>query len=155
MAWVNFWRRGGLLLLFAVASVSCSNAETYELRTRGTAVTVELAATPEERRVGLMHRESLPENHGMHFLFPDDATRSFWMKDTLVPLSIAYIRSDWVILEIYDMEPRSLEPVPSRNPARYALEMEQGFFEEHGIAPGVRVFPSEALLRRIENHPPR
>lgn len=71
------------------------------------------------------------------------------MKDTLIPLSIAYIRSDWVILEIYDMEPESLEAVPSRNPVRYALEVNQGFFQEAGIEPGTRVYPSEELLERI------
>jgi hypothetical protein len=96
-----------------------------------------------------MYRERLPEEQGMLFVFEDSRPRSFWMKDTLIPLSIAYMREDWVILEIYEMEPESLEPVPSINPARYALEVNRGFFEKHGIEPGAKVYPSEELLNAI------
>ena len=97
-----------------------------------------------------MHRNRLPENGGMLFIFPESRRRNFWMKNTFIPLSIAYMRGDWVILEIYEMEPESLDPVQSRNPARYALEVNRGFFAEHGIEPGARVYPSEELLSRIE-----
>lgn len=140
------------ILLFAMllGLVGCENGGTYELRIRDVRLEVEVADTPETRTRGLMFRENLPENGGMLFVFPESRRRSFWMKNTLVPLSIAYIREDWVILEIYEMEPQSLEAVPSRNPARYALEVNQGFFAEHGIEPGSRVFPSEELLSRID-----
>lgn len=144
--------RGFLLLFFLLLPlllVSCGAEETYELRIRESRLEVELAMTPESRARGLMHRESLPEDHGMLFIFEDSRPMSFWMKNTLIPLSIAYIRQDWVILEIYDMEPESLEPVSSRNPARYALEVNQGYFEDHGIEPGTRVYPSDELLSEI------
>lgn len=97
-----------------------------------------------------MYREELAYERGMLFVFSNDAVRSFWMKNTTIPLSIAYIRSDWVILEIYDMEPESLQPVQSDNPVRYALEVNQGFFAEHGIEPGDRAYPSDELRNRLE-----
>lgn len=100
---------------------------------------VEVADEPEERQRGLMYRDDLAEDHGMLFVFPGAETRSFWMKDTRVPLSIAYISSRGEILEIYDMEPLSLDPVRSRYPAQYALEVNQGAFERNGIVPGVQV----------------
>lgn len=138
-----------LLLLLPLSLLACGQQEQYELRLRDVSLDVELAITPESRARGLMHRDSLPENQGMLFVFEESSPRSFWMKNTVIPLSIAYIREDWVILEIYAMEPESLEPVRSRNPARYALEVNEGFFEEHGIEPGTRVYPSEALLEAI------
>ncbi len=98
--------------------------------------TVELARTPEEREQGLMFRQSLGADAGMLFVFDESAIRSFWMKNTTIPLSIAYIDATGRILEIHDMEPLSLEPVRSRYPARYALEVNRGRFVEVGIAPG-------------------
>ncbi|MFW6215097.1 MAG: DUF192 domain-containing protein [Alkalispirochaetaceae bacterium] len=144
-----------LLILVVLFTVGCgeAGAEEYELRLRDRTLEVELADTPEARSRGLMFRESLGEDKGMLFVFREDRRRSFWMKDTLIPLSIAYISSEWIILEIYDMEPRSLDAVPSRNPVRYALEVNQGYFEEAGITPGSRVYPSEELLDRIESSP--
>lgn len=97
---------------------------------------VELAVTEEQRARGLMFREDLAPEEGMLFVFPDSALRSFWMKDTPLPLSIAFISRAGVILEIHDMEPFSLEPVRSRYPARYALEVNRGRFSELGITPG-------------------
>ncbi|MFP4535461.1 MAG: DUF192 domain-containing protein [Spirochaetaceae bacterium] len=139
-----------IVLLFAFLGCNDGAAQTYELRLRDVTLEVEVADTPEGRTRGLMFRENLPENRGMLFVFPERSRRSFWMKNTLIPLSIAYIRDDWVILEIYEMEPESVEAVRSRNPVRYALEVNQGFFAEHGIEPGSRLFPSEELLSRIE-----
>jgi uncharacterized protein len=97
---------------------------------------LEIADDPDERAQGLMGREELPENHGMLFVFPDIERRSFWMKDTLIPLSIAYINRHGEILEIHQMEPLSRDPVPSRYPVQYALEVPRGNFERLGIAPG-------------------
>lgn len=109
---------------------------------------VEIADEPEERQRGLMYREELAEDHGMLFVFPSSETRSFWMKDTRIPLSIAYISSRGEILEIYDMEPLSLDPVPSRYPAQYALELNQSAFERNGIAVG-DVVDLDALPRWV------
>ncbi|TVR70442.1 MAG: DUF192 domain-containing protein [Spirochaetaceae bacterium] len=100
---------------------------------------VELAVTVEDRARGLMFREDLAPDQAMLFVFPDSAPRSFWMKDTPLPLSIAFISAAGVILEMYDMEPLSLDPVRSRFPARFALEVNQGRFTELGIAPGDRI----------------
>ncbi|MFP4011165.1 MAG: DUF192 domain-containing protein [Spirochaetaceae bacterium] len=102
-------------------------------------LTVEIAATPESRRRGLMHREDLPEDRGMLFVFADSEPRSFWMKDTSIPLSIAYIAEDGTITQVEELEPYSRETVPSRRPVRYALEVNRGTFARHGVGPGDRV----------------
>lgn len=97
---------------------------------------VELARTPEERARGLMRRKSLADGEGMLFIFERDETLSFWMKDTLIPLSIAFIASDGRIVEIRDMRPLDLNPVKSGRSVRYALEVPQGWFERAGVKPG-------------------
>ncbi|TVQ40255.1 MAG: DUF192 domain-containing protein [Spirochaetaceae bacterium] len=109
------------------------------LSINGHQFTVEIADTPESRSRGLMHRDRLEPRHGMLFVFEDDAPRSFWMRDTSIPLSIAFIRRDGMITEIHDMQPFSLEPVNSSAPVRYALEVNQGEFRELGIRAGARV----------------
>ncbi len=103
---------------------------------------MEIADDPYERSRGLMYRSHLPEDRGMLFIFPYPQRLSFWMKNTYVPLSIAYIGSDWVIREIYDLEPLNERPVVSKYPAQYALEVNRGWFERHGVEVGDTVkFP--------------
>ena len=101
-------------------------------------VGVEIADTDAERQTGLMGRTILPEDAGMLFVFEGEQTLSFWMRDTLIPLSVAYIDAEGRIVDIQDMQP--LDDVPphyvSAEPARYALEVNQGFFEEWGLAVG-------------------
>jgi uncharacterized membrane protein (UPF0127 family) len=97
---------------------------------------VELARTNEERARGLMGRKSLRDGEGMLFMFERDETLSFWMKDTVIPLSIAFIASDGRITEIRDMRPLDLSAVQSRRSVRYALEVPQGWFERTGIRTG-------------------
>ena len=101
-------------------------------------VGVEVADTDAERQAGLMGRTVLPEDAGMLFVFEGEQTLSFWMKDTLIPLSIAYIDAEGRIVDIQDMQP--LDDVSphyvSAEPARYALEVNQGFFEERGVMVG-------------------
>jgi len=75
----------------------------------------------------------------MLFVFPHDREVSFWMKDTSIPLSIAYMRHDGTILELHDMQPFSLDPVPSGRAVRYALEVNQGWFERNNVKVGMRV----------------
>jgi len=96
-----------------------------------------------------MHREELGPRNGMLFVFASSEPRSFWMKNTLIPLSIAYIDENWIIREIHDMTPLSLEPVPSRGPARYALEVNQGAFERLGIRVGDRIVLSDEIRTRL------
>ena len=97
---------------------------------------VEIADTPFKRSLGLMNREALDKDSGMLFVFPDQKSRSFWMKDTHIPLSIAYIGEDGVIINIENMEPLSTNSVKSSAPCRYALEVNKGWFENNGIKPG-------------------
>jgi uncharacterized membrane protein (UPF0127 family) len=135
--------------LCLIASGNCASGgekpqarlETTELtllRKDGTAATVlaELARTDEQRRRGLMGRKSLPDGEGMLFVFETDRILSFWMKDTLIPLSIAFIAYDGRILELWDMEAGSLRSISSARSARYALEVPRGWFARAGIEAG-------------------
>lgn len=143
-------RRLLLLIAAMLFTLACdAEQERYELRIAGATLEVEVVDTPEGRAQGLMDRTELDERHGMLFVFEESAPRSFWMKDTPLPLSIAYIDERLVIREIHDMEPFSLEPVRSRYPARYALEVNQGAFDRLGIGVGDRILPSQALRDRL------
>ncbi len=99
-------------------------------------IEVEIAANPKDRTRGLMYRESMPEDHGMLFLFPKEAMRAFWMKNTPLPLSIAYADAGGRIVRILDLEPHSEQPRSSGRPAKYALEMHRGWFARHGVFEG-------------------
>lgn len=98
---------------------------------------IEIADEPNERSRGLMHRETLPEDHGMLFIYPRDQRASFWMKNTLIPLDMLFISSDGRILQIArETTPFSLEPVRSRDPVRAVLEINGGLSDRLGIAAG-------------------
>jgi uncharacterized membrane protein (UPF0127 family) len=102
-------------------------------------VPVEVADTPKKREVGLMNRTSLPEDAGMIFLFDEDSSLGFWMKDTLIPLSIAFAAADGTIVRILDMEPCEADPCEIYDPGvpyRSALEVNQGAFSRWGVAEG-------------------
>jgi uncharacterized protein len=103
-------------------------------------VRVEIADTDAERQRGLMGRTALAEDQGMLFVFGGEQELSFWMKNTLIPLSIAFMDSEGRIVDIQDMKPLDDDPphYVSAEPARYALEVNQGFFEERGIKVGDR-----------------
>ena len=128
-----------LVLLLVLSSFSCSKDEvlqTRDIRINQWNLTVEIADTQKSQEKGLMKRKSLDEDRGMLFVYDRDSRKSFWMKNTLIPLSIAYIAADGTIREIYDMEPLSTRIVDSRYSVRYALEVNQGAFDMHGIKPG-------------------
>jgi uncharacterized protein len=110
-------------------TINASSGEEVELE-------VEIAENDSDRSQGLMYRESLGEECGMLFVFEEEQQLSFWMRNTLVPLSIAYIDSEGEIVSIHDMEPLDETSVPSEGPAMYALEVNQGFFEEEGVEVG-------------------
>ena len=99
-------------------------------------VKAEIADSDEERSQGLMYRKKLRDGEGMLFIFERDQQISFWMKNTLIPLSIAFIASDGRITEIRDMQPRNETPVQSSRSVRYALEAPQGWFSRAEIKPG-------------------
>lgn len=112
---------------------------TIPLQVGGHAVTAEVADNNALRSRGLMRRPGLLLDHGMLFVYPDERPRSFWMRDTPLPLSIAYIGEQGQIVHIADMKPFDETPVPSLAPAMYALEMEQGWFSAHYVEIGARI----------------
>ena len=129
-----------LLLAAACLSLAAAACGSDGGRTRLTVgdveFAVELAVTAEQRRQGLMFREQLGEREGMLFVFEQEQTVSFWMRDTPLPLSIAFIDGRGFIVHIADMVPYSEAPVPSRYPVRYALEVNRGAFERAGVGVG-------------------
>jgi uncharacterized membrane protein (UPF0127 family) len=131
-----------LLLLVAAACGGAEPDRVPGLIQTGSArieLTVEIADSEEERLRGLMGRESLPERSGILFVHEADTNGSFWMKDTLVPVSIAFIAADGRILEILDMEPCAADPCPLYSPGvryRLALEVNRGAFSRWGVAVG-------------------
>jgi uncharacterized membrane protein (UPF0127 family) len=100
--------------------------------------TVEVVSDDEFIRRGLMGRDSLPRDNGMYFLYDEPGVRTFWMSNTRIPLSIAFIRDDGVITSIKDMEPFDETPISSESVVKDALEMNQGWFDEHDILVGDR-----------------
>lgn len=104
----------------------------------GDTVRAEVARTDQERARGLMERESLPEGTGMLFIFPDVAPRSFWMQNTYIPLDIAFMDAEGVIVDIQPMEPLDETFTESAAPAMFALEVPQGWFAGQGIGVGDR-----------------
>jgi uncharacterized membrane protein (UPF0127 family) len=99
-------------------------------------ITAEVAASDPSRTRGLMFRESLPPNHGMLFVFDQKAIHCMWMRNTLMPLSVAFVDDDGTIVNIEDMTPRTETSHCARRPVRFALEMERGWFAKRGIVPG-------------------
>ena len=113
--------------------------ETVSLQINGVPVHTEYANTDEKRAIGLSGRHTLSDDEGMLFSFDQVEPLSFWMKDTYVPLSIAFIDNTGVITVIKDMNPESLASVTSGGPAQYALEMPLGWFDKHNLLPGQKV----------------
>ena len=122
---------------------------TYPLQIAGHTLRAEIANTEQSRLRGLMFRTTLPESRGMIFVYPEEARHAMWMKNTPIPLSVAFIDRDGRILNIEHMEPHSERSHASSGNAKYALEMNRGWFDRRGIKPGDRV----EGLRKIP--PPR
>jgi uncharacterized membrane protein (UPF0127 family) len=109
-------------------------------------VRLEVAADPAARARGLMGRTEVPAGMGMVFLYPDDVRESFWMKDTLVPLSIAFVAADGRVVSVAEMAPCRADPCPTYAPAgpyRYAVELAAGAFPAAGVGAGDRVVPED------------
>ena len=99
-------------------------------------IQAEVARTEQEHQIGLMHRTSMPEHAGMLFVFEQAGRQCFWMKNTLLPLSIAFLSDDGRIVNIAEMKPQSLESHCSAEPVRFVLEMNRGWFSKRGLKPG-------------------
>jgi uncharacterized membrane protein (UPF0127 family) len=133
----------------ATTAAPADPARTVDYRlepAEGDPVTVrlEVAADPATRARGLMERERVPPGTGMVFLYPADVAESFWMKNTLVPLSIAFVAADGRVVSVAEMTPCKADPCPSYAPAgpyRYAIELAAGSFGDAGVGPGARVVP--------------
>jgi uncharacterized membrane protein (UPF0127 family) len=102
-------------------------------------IRAQLAVTPQQRQIGLMHRQHMPSHEGMLFVFDAPAPQCFWMRNTLIPLSIAFLADDGTVVNLADMKPQSDESHCSAKPVRYALEMNQGWFAKRGVKPGTRI----------------
>ena len=148
----TFARRAGAMLLAgllaaaAIAQVGPQKLASVPLRAGFHAIQAEVARTPEQRATGLMHRKDMGANEGMLFVFEQPAEQCFWMKNTLIPLSIAFLAEDGSVVNIAEMKPQSLDSHCSEKPVQFALEMNQGWFSKRGIKPGFRIegapFPS-------------
>ena len=129
-------------LAFAAAAL-CANADsrprTIPIKVGGHALRVEVVTTDEERARGLMHRKKLGANDGMLFIFDEPAYHSMWMKNTLIPLSVAFLDRNGMILNILDMEPETLDPHISAGPSIYAIETNKGWFAARKVQAGDRV----------------
>ena len=100
---------------------------------------VEVARSPQEHSIGLMFRKSMPTNDGMLFIFERPGQQCFWMKNTLLPLSVAFISDDGSIANIDEMEPQTLDSHCSTKEVRYVLEMNSGWFAKRGIKAGTKI----------------
>ena len=138
-------------IAMALSGSACAeDLPTVQLSIKGHRLVAETATTTATRTVGLMHRFSLKPDHGMLFVFDAPQPLAFWMKNTFVPLSIAFIGVDGKILNIEDMAPRTETTHPSQGLALYALEMKKGWFAERGIVAGERVDGLEKAPRGRE-----
>lgn len=130
------------LLAAAIGLLSCSvslAAPTIELSAGMHRIEAEVASTPDDRATGLMHRTSMPSYRGMLFIFPEPGVQCFWMKNTLIPLSIAFLDDGGRIVQVADMQPQSLDNHCSVKPVRFALEMNAGWFKSRGLAAGAKI----------------
>jgi uncharacterized protein len=102
-------------------------------------IDTQLAQTPEQRQTGLMWRKEMPQHEGMLFIFEQPSQQCFWMKNTFLPLTAAFVADDGTIVNLQDMKPQTTEPHCSTKPVRYVLEMNKGWFAKKGIQAGSKL----------------
>ena len=127
------------LLLWLAAAAQAQQLPEIALAVNGHKLAAEVAHTDPARAQGLMHRRMLPENRGMLFVFTTTAHHAMWMMNTYIPLSVAFIDERGAIINIEDMKPHTQDTHPAAKPAKYALEMNQGWFGKRGIKPGAKI----------------
>jgi uncharacterized membrane protein (UPF0127 family) len=130
---------GALLALSVAAGPAAAQLPTLELSAGIHLIRAEVANTFDSRARGLMFRKALGVNSGMLFVFPDVSTHCMWMKNTYVPLSVAFMDEQGTIVSIHDMQPQNETSHCAAKPARFALEMNQGWFAQKGIKPGAKI----------------
>jgi uncharacterized protein len=102
-------------------------------------IDAQVAQTPEQRQIGLMFRREMPAQEGMLFVFEEPGTQCFWMKNTLLPLTAAFVADDGRVVNLADMQPQTTESHCSQEPVRYVLEMNQGWFAKRGLKAGIQL----------------
>jgi uncharacterized membrane protein (UPF0127 family) len=127
------------LLLVVWSALAHADLPEVTLTIAGHNATAEVAGTDAQRSTGLMHRRMLPESRGMLFIFTDVAMHGMWMMNTYVPLSVAFLDREGRIINIEDMQPQTQNTHSAAKPAKYALEMNLGWFAKRGIKAGTKV----------------
>jgi uncharacterized membrane protein (UPF0127 family) len=134
-----------LVMGMSLMTAGAANAQRASLEVGGHRIEVEVAADEQTRQLGLMYRSHLPSEQGMLFVYPSPIRICMWMRNTLIPLSVAFLDEEGRILNIADMTPLSEESHCSVKPARHALEMNQGWFAGHGVKVGDRIKDVKSL----------
>lgn len=137
-------RRGFLFALLLLGSASCAQDRPQQLPAIQLSagihlIAAQLAMTPQQHSIGLMFRESMAPSEGMLFVFAEAKQQCFWMKNTLLPLSAAFIADDGSVVNIEDMQPGTQDRHCSKKPVRFVLEMHQGWFAQRGLREGARI----------------
>jgi uncharacterized membrane protein (UPF0127 family) len=134
------------MLLALVLAACVAHADTPQTDLPRIALTAgihridaQVAATPNQRQIGLMWRKEMPQNEGMLFIFEQPSVQCFWMKNTLLPLTAAFVTDDGSIVNLADMKPQTTDSHCSTKPVRYVLEMNQGWFARRGLSAGSRL----------------
>ena len=127
------------ILVAATSAAAQERLRTTTIKVGAHALKVEVAATDPQRSLGLMNRPKLGQDDGMLFIFDEPAYHSMWMKNTLIPLSVAFVDAQGTILNILDMEPQTLEPHVSAGPSIYAIETNKGWFAAKKVKAGDKV----------------
>ena len=125
--------------LTLAVTAACAQTPEMSLTVAGHKLTVEVADTEATRMQGLMHRRILPEYRGMLFVFREVTHHAMWMMNTHIPLSVAFLDERGLIINIADMQPQTRDTHAAAKPAKYALEVNQGWFAKRGIKPGARI----------------
>jgi uncharacterized membrane protein (UPF0127 family) len=102
-------------------------------------IDAQVAHTNDQRATGLMHRKEMPQHEGMLFVFEQPSRQCFWMKNTLLPLSVAFLADDGTVVNVEEMKPQTLDSHCSVQPVRYVLEMNKGWFARKGVKPGMKI----------------
>jgi len=134
------WTAGLLgAAMLVLAQVALAAGQVAQLNAGIHVITAEVAADNPSRMQGLMFRQVLEPNHGMLFIFDEHATHCMWMRNTLIPLSVAFVDDDGTIANIEDMKPQTDDSHCARHPVRYALEMAGGWFAQRGVRAGSKL----------------
>ena len=135
-----------LILVLCLVPTASMAQETPQINLQRTMLSVgihqidaQLAVTPSEHAIGLMYRKEMAQHEGMLFIFKSPGLQCFWMKNTLIPLSVAFLADDGMVLNMADMKPQTEESHCSIKPVRYVLEMNKGWFAKKGVKAGMRL----------------